>query len=82
MFILACGLAFLETAANPYVTVLGPQESAAFRLNLAQSFNGLAAALAPLLGKYFILSKEEYSNEEIINTLLLTKFPADNPEIL
>src|SRR5687767_7812951 len=37
LFILACGLAFLETAANPYITVLGAPQTAAFRLNLAQS---------------------------------------------
>jgi FHS family L-fucose permease-like MFS transporter len=65
LFIVASGLTFLETAANPYVTVLGPPDSSAFRLNLAQSFNGLAAALAPLVGKYIILSKQDYSNEQI-----------------
>lgn len=41
LFIIACGLCMLETAANPYSTVLGPTESAAQRLNLSQSFNGL-----------------------------------------
>ncbi|RYU78547.1 L-fucose:H+ symporter permease [Hymenobacter persicinus] len=56
IFIIACGLTFLETAANPYITVLGAPEGAAQRLNFAQSFNGLAATLAPLLGGYFILS--------------------------
>lgn len=56
LFIIACGLTFLETAANPYITVLGDQESAAQRLNFAQSFNGLAATLAPLIGGHFILS--------------------------
>lgn len=68
LFIVASGLTFLETAANPYATVLGPPESATFRLNLAQSFNGLAAALAPLAGKYLILSKQDHSNEQI-NTM-------------
>ena len=67
LFIVASGLTFLETAANPYVTVLGPPEHSAFRLNLAQSFNGLAAALAPLVGKYLILSDKEYSNEDILS---------------
>src|SRR6187399_918624 len=43
LFIIACGLTFLETAANPYVTILGPSESATKRLNFSQSFNGLAA---------------------------------------
>lgn len=58
LFIIASGLAFLETAANPYITVLGDAEGATKRLNFAQSFNGLAATLAPLLGGMFILSGE------------------------
>src|SRR6188768_1536028 len=56
LFIIACGLTFLETAANPYITVLGDQEGATQRINFAQSFNGLAATLAPLIGGEFILS--------------------------
>ncbi|MVN75439.1 L-fucose:H+ symporter permease [Hymenobacter sp. HMF4947] len=56
LFIIACGLTFLETAANPYITVLGDPDGAARRINFAQSFNGLAAMLAPLLGGMFILS--------------------------
>jgi len=58
LFIIASGLTFLETAANPYITVLGDKEGATQRLNFAQSFNGLAATLAPLLGGMFILSGE------------------------
>jgi FHS family L-fucose permease-like MFS transporter len=64
LFILACGLGTLETAANPYVTALGPHEKAAQRLNLAQSFNGLAAAIAPIVGVQFILTKG-YSEEQL-----------------
>jgi len=56
LFVIFCGAAFLETAANPYITVLGDPDKAAFRINLSQSFNGLAASLAPLLGGIFILS--------------------------
>ena len=41
LFVIGCGLTFLETATNPYVTELGPRETAASRLNFAQSFNGL-----------------------------------------
>lgn len=63
LFIIASGLTFLETAANPYATILGPVETATQRLNLAQSFNGLAAFIAPLLGKFFILSDK--SKEDI-----------------
>lgn len=56
LFVIASGLTFLETAANPYISVLGPPETATRRLNFAQSFNGLAATLAPFLGGIFILS--------------------------
>jgi len=57
LFIIACGLGFLETAANPYAAALGTHETSTQRLNLAQSFNGLAAALAPIIGARVILVK-------------------------
>ncbi|GGG73548.1 L-fucose:H+ symporter permease [Parapedobacter pyrenivorans] len=50
LFVIGCGLAIIETAANPYVTVLGNPNGAVFRLNLAQSFNGLGVVLGPLIG--------------------------------
>jgi len=50
LFILASGLTFLETAANPYITVLGKPETSEFRLNLAQSFNGVGSFLGPVIG--------------------------------
>ncbi|GAA4451912.1 L-fucose:H+ symporter permease [Nibrella saemangeumensis] len=65
LFIIAAGCAFLETAANPYVTILGPSESATTRLNFSQSFNGLGAFLAPILGGQFILSGIEHSDAEL-----------------
>jgi len=55
LFIIACGLTTLETAANPYAALLGPPGRATWRLNLAQSFNGLAATLAPIIGARVIL---------------------------
>lgn len=64
LFVIASGLTFLETAANPYMTVLGEPDGAAQRLNLAQSFNGLAATLAPILGGEFILSGNSLSTAE------------------
>ncbi|HEX6892069.1 MAG TPA: L-fucose:H+ symporter permease [Chryseolinea sp.] len=64
LFIIACGLTFLETAANPYITVLGDPNSATQRINFAQSFNGLAATLAPLLGGKFILSGKNLTEQE------------------
>jgi len=54
LLIIAFGLAFLETAANPYVAVLGPPESAGRRLNLSQSFNGLGWIFGPLVGGLII----------------------------
>jgi FHS family L-fucose permease-like MFS transporter len=56
LFVLFSGAAFLETAANPYITVLGDPATATRRINFSQSFNGLAASLAPLIGGAFILS--------------------------
>lgn len=55
LFVLACGLSVLETAANPYTTVLGPSSGAARRINIAQSFNGLGWILGPLIGGRCIL---------------------------
>jgi FHS family L-fucose permease-like MFS transporter len=64
LFIIACGLTILETAANPYASSLGDPETATQRLNLSQSFNGLAAALAPVVGVKIILTKG-YSEAEL-----------------
>lgn len=63
LFIIACGLAFLETAANPYVTVLGDPASAESRINFSQSFNGLSIILGPIIGSLFIFSSTEYNND-------------------
>ncbi len=57
LFIIACGLTILETAANPYASLLGDPATATQRLNFAQSFNGLAATLAPIIGARVILTK-------------------------
>ena len=56
LFIIGCGLAMLETAANPYAAELGANETAASRLNLAQSFNGLGCIVAPALVGGFLFS--------------------------
>ena len=65
LFIIGCGLTILETAANPYATVLGDPKTATTRLNLAASFNGLAAMIAPLVGANFILSGKEFTPEQL-----------------
>lgn len=56
LFIIGCGLTCLETAANPYVTVLGDPESSERRINLAQSFNGIGWIAGPLAGGYFLFA--------------------------
>jgi len=55
LFIIACGLTFLETAANPYSSVLGPKETSEQRLTLSQSFNGLGWIIGPAIGGVLIL---------------------------
>ncbi len=65
LFVVASGAAFLETVANPYVTLLGDKESSEQRLNFSQSFNGLGAVIAPILGGQFILSGIEHSKAEL-----------------
>jgi MFS transporter, FHS family, L-fucose permease len=67
LFIIACGLTILETVANPYVSLLGDPETATSRLNFAQSFNGLAATLAPIIGARIILTKG--SSDEELNAM-------------
>lgn len=64
LFVIASGLSFLETAANPYAAALGPHDTSTQRLNLAQSFNGLAAFVAPIIGSNVILT-QGYSDTEL-----------------
>lgn len=56
LFVIGCGLTCLETAANPYVTVLGDPEGSERKLNLAQSFNGLGWICGPLVGGFFLFA--------------------------
>lgn len=64
-FIIATGMCFLETAANPYVTVLGDAATAPRRLNLAQSFNGLGAFISAMFLSKLILSGTHYTRETL-----------------
>ena len=64
LFVIACGLTILETAANPYASSLGDPSTATQRLNLVQSFNGLAVAIAPAIGARLILTKG-YTDSEL-----------------
>jgi FHS family L-fucose permease-like MFS transporter len=64
LFVIAGGLAFLETSANPLVTLLGPPETAAARLNWAQAFNPLGSITGILIGQHFIFSGIEHTHAE------------------
>ncbi len=76
LFTMACGIAFLETAANLYVTVLGDPEKSEWRLNFSQSFNGISIILGPIIGALFIFSDTEYTPE------MLTTMPAAQAEAI
>lgn len=65
LYIIAFGLAFLETAANPYVSILGDPRTAPARLNLAQGFYGIGAIIGPVIGGAFIFSGVEHSAQEL-----------------
>lgn len=64
-FIIATGMCFLETAANPYVTALGDPNTSARRLNLAQSFNGLGAFIAAMFLSKLVLSGHTYTRDTL-----------------
>ncbi len=71
VFIVGAGVTALQTAANPYVAILGPEHSAPVRLTLAQAFNSIGAAIAPLVAGAFILTDPAkiLSKAEIANTV-------------
>ncbi|PTL34141.1 glucose/galactose MFS transporter [Prevotella sp. oral taxon 376] len=71
LFVIGCGLVFLETAANPYVTELGPKSTATSRLNLSQSFNGLGCLFATfVVGQFFFRGDGEAGNVALPYTVL------------
>lgn len=65
LFVIALGLGCLETAANPYVTVLGDEKTATRRLNLSQSFNGLGSFIGPIIGGAFFF--QTTTDETLVN---------------
>lgn len=65
LFTIASGLAFLETAANPYVSILGDPAGGAQRLNFSQSFNGLSIIFGPLLGSLLIFTDNKYTAKDL-----------------
>jgi FHS family L-fucose permease-like MFS transporter len=62
LFVIATGMTCLETIANPYTTVLGPPESGATRINIAQTFNGVGWILGPIVGGHFVFSGSDGAN--------------------
>lgn len=71
LFVIGCGLVFLETAANPYVTELGDPETATSRLNFSQSFNGLGGLFATLaVGQFLFSQSEQTANVAVPYTIL------------
>jgi FHS family L-fucose permease-like MFS transporter len=70
LFTLGCGLTTLETAANPYTTKLGLPESAERRINLSQSFNGLAWTVGPLIGLYIYGNTGTQEGEKLASLML------------
>lgn len=72
LFVLSTGLACIETAANPYVTVLGPKDGAAGRLSTAQAFNSVAYIIAPTVGGAFIFREQQAAGAPVdFNTLII-----------
>jgi len=70
LFIMGCGLATLETAANPYTTKLGPKESAERRINFSQSFNGLAWVVGPLVGLFIYGNSNTQAGQKLSSMIL------------
>jgi MFS transporter, FHS family, L-fucose permease len=70
LFIMGCGLATLETAANPYTTKLGPKESAERRINFSQSFNGLAWVVGPLVGLFIYGNNSSVEGEKLSSMIV------------
>ena len=70
LFIIGCGLTFLETAANPYVTELGVPETSTSRLNLSQSFNGLGSLFATFVIGQFFFNSDETGNAVVPYSIL------------
>ena len=67
LFVVAGGITILQVAANPYISVLGPEASASSRLNLSQAFNSFGTTLAPVVAASFLLGDEILGSEAILS---------------
>lgn len=77
LFVIACGITLLQVAANPYVAVVGPPQTASARLNLVQAFNSLGTMFAPLFGGYLILGRSTSGTAEAGQVLTQAERLAD-----
>jgi FHS family L-fucose permease-like MFS transporter len=66
LFVLACGLATLETVAHPFVAALGDQRTSDQRINFSQFFNGLGGIIGPIVGGFFILKAGQAHSNDLI----------------
>jgi FHS family L-fucose permease-like MFS transporter len=66
LFVLACGLATLETVAHPFIAALGDQETSDQRINFAQAFNGLGGIIGPAIGSYFLFRAEAGHSNDLV----------------
>ncbi|KAI7897330.1 major facilitator superfamily domain-containing protein [Mucor mucedo] len=64
LFIIACGICTLETCANSYITIVGDRKNASLRINIAQSFNGIASVLAPIVASFAFFGGE--SEDDVV----------------
>jgi FHS family L-fucose permease-like MFS transporter len=77
LFLLASSITLLQVAANPYVTVIGPPQTASSRLNLVQAFNSAGTTLAPLFGGMLILARSSSGNSTVAVALTAQQRAAD-----
>jgi FHS family L-fucose permease-like MFS transporter len=71
LFVLACGLATLETVAHPFIAALGDQRTSDQRINFAQAFNGVGGIIGPAVGSYFILRAETGHSADLVSVKYL-----------
>lgn len=82
LFVIASGITLLQVAANPYVAVIGPPETASSRLNLVQAMNSAGTMLAPLFGAYLILGRSKGGTAEAGTVLTQAERLADAQSVM
>ncbi len=82
LFVIASGITLLQVAANPYVVVIGPAETASSRLNLVQAMNSAGTMLAPLFGAYLILGRSKGGTAEAGTVLTQAERLADAQSVI